>query len=191
MAQSGATLREVGTTNRTRVADYVASIGPRTAMLLRVHPSNFRIEGFTERPSLTDLVAAARAAGAAARRRSRQRLPDRRPRATSPPCRRRSRPAPTWSASAATSCSAAHSAASSSGAARSSIRLRRHPLMRAMRVDKLTLAALEGTLLEYLAGRAARDGSGRADDAGERGQHREPRRRCSPRSCTTAAGMSC
>ncbi len=62
MAQSGATLREVGTTNRTRVADYVASIGPRTAMLLRVHPSNFRIEGFTERPSLTDLVAAAHAA---------------------------------------------------------------------------------------------------------------------------------
>jgi L-seryl-tRNA(Ser) seleniumtransferase len=62
MAQSGATLREVGTTNRTRIADYVAAIGPRTAMLLRVHPSNFRIEGFTERPSLIDLVAAAHAA---------------------------------------------------------------------------------------------------------------------------------
>ena len=63
MAQSGAMLREVGTTNRTRVADYAASIGPRTAMLLRVHPSNFRIEGFTERPTLAALVAAAREGG--------------------------------------------------------------------------------------------------------------------------------
>ena len=50
MAQSGAVLREVGTTNRTRVADYTASNGPQTALWLRVHPSNFRIEGFTERP---------------------------------------------------------------------------------------------------------------------------------------------
>ena len=56
MAQSGAVLREVGTTNQTRGADYAAAISERTALLLRVHPSNFRIEGFTERPSLTDLV---------------------------------------------------------------------------------------------------------------------------------------
>jgi L-seryl-tRNA(Ser) seleniumtransferase len=60
LTQSGASLREVGTTNRTRVADYAASIGDRTALILRVHPSNFRIEGFTERPSLTDLAALAR-----------------------------------------------------------------------------------------------------------------------------------
>ena len=52
MAQSGAALREVGTTNRTRVADYAASSGAATALVLRVHPSNFRIEGFTERPAL-------------------------------------------------------------------------------------------------------------------------------------------
>ena len=57
MAQSGAILREVGTTNRTRIADYAAAIGEQTALILRVHPSNFRIEGFTERPSLKDLVA--------------------------------------------------------------------------------------------------------------------------------------
>jgi len=59
LAQSGATLREVGTTNRTRSADYAAAISDRTALILRVHPSNFRIEGFTERPDLADLAAIA------------------------------------------------------------------------------------------------------------------------------------
>ena len=60
LAQSGARLREVGTTNRTRVADYAAAITDRTALMLRVHPSNFRMDGFTERPPLRDLVALAR-----------------------------------------------------------------------------------------------------------------------------------
>ena len=60
MAQSGARLREVGTTNRTRIGDYSLAIGDRTGALLRVHPSNFRISGFTERASLTELVALAR-----------------------------------------------------------------------------------------------------------------------------------
>src|SRR5690606_21537900 len=63
MAQSGAQLREVGTTNRTRAADYAAAITDRTALLLRVHPSNFRIEGFTERPSVGDLADLARRFG--------------------------------------------------------------------------------------------------------------------------------
>src|SRR2546428_1211402 len=57
MAQSGAVLREVGTTNKTRASDYAAAISERTALILRVHPSNFRIEGFTARPALADLVA--------------------------------------------------------------------------------------------------------------------------------------
>src|SRR4051812_40226214 len=57
MAQSGAILREVGTTNRTRAADYAAAISDRTALILRVHPSNFKVVGFTERPSLEELVA--------------------------------------------------------------------------------------------------------------------------------------
>ena len=57
MAQSGAILREVGTTNRTRAADYAAAISERTALILRVHPSNFKVVGFTERPRLEELTA--------------------------------------------------------------------------------------------------------------------------------------
>ncbi len=60
LARSGASLREVGTTNKTRLQDYHSAIGPDTALLLRVHPSNFRIHGFTERPELRELVELAR-----------------------------------------------------------------------------------------------------------------------------------
>jgi L-seryl-tRNA(Ser) seleniumtransferase len=56
MARSGARLREVGSTNRTRIKDYAQAIGENTRLMLRVHPSNFRIIGFTERPSLKDFV---------------------------------------------------------------------------------------------------------------------------------------
>ena len=59
-AKSGAVLREVGTTNRTRAGDYAAAINERTRVLLRVHPSNFRIVGFTERPGLEELAELAR-----------------------------------------------------------------------------------------------------------------------------------
>ena len=59
-AKSGAVLREVGTTNRTRLADYASAVNERTRMLLRVHPSNFRMIGFTERPELQDLARLAR-----------------------------------------------------------------------------------------------------------------------------------
>ena len=52
MAESGATLREVGTTNRTRIADYERAINESTRLLLRVHPSNFQITGFAEKPTL-------------------------------------------------------------------------------------------------------------------------------------------
>ena len=55
-SKSGAVLREVGTTNRTRLADYAAAINERTRLLMRVHPSNFRVVGFTERPTLDELV---------------------------------------------------------------------------------------------------------------------------------------
>jgi L-seryl-tRNA(Ser) seleniumtransferase len=57
MAKSQATLREVGTTNRTRISDYEQAINPKTKLLLRVHRSNFEIVGFTEQPSLAELAA--------------------------------------------------------------------------------------------------------------------------------------
>ncbi len=60
MSKSSATLREVGTTNRTRIADYERAINDRTRLLLRVHRSNFEITGFTEQPTLNELVALAR-----------------------------------------------------------------------------------------------------------------------------------
>jgi L-seryl-tRNA(Ser) seleniumtransferase len=63
MQRSGAVLREVGTTNRTHVGDYSEAINERTRLLLRVHPSNFRIEGFTARPELGELVALAKERG--------------------------------------------------------------------------------------------------------------------------------
>jgi L-seryl-tRNA(Ser) seleniumtransferase len=63
MAKSGAVLREVGTTNRTRTADYARAITERTRLLLRVHRSNFEITGFTEQASTSELVALARERG--------------------------------------------------------------------------------------------------------------------------------
>jgi len=157
MTQSGAVLREVGTTNKTRPADYAAAISDRTALILRVHPSNFRIEGFTERPALTDLVALGRKfnipvaedlgsgnVGAL-------------------PVSTRSEPAVRDSISAGLDV-CCFSGDKLLGGPQAGIivgrdrlvdAIRRHPLMRALRVDKMTYAALEATLAEYAAGRAA------------------------------------
>jgi L-seryl-tRNA(Ser) seleniumtransferase len=63
MSASGATLREVGTTNRTHIDDYREAISDRTRLLMRVHPSNFRMEGFTAKPRLEELAALARERG--------------------------------------------------------------------------------------------------------------------------------
>jgi L-seryl-tRNA(Ser) seleniumtransferase len=63
MQRSGAVLREVGTTNRTKIEDYRAAINDRTRLLLRVHPSNFRIEGFTAKPELRELSELAKERG--------------------------------------------------------------------------------------------------------------------------------
>lgn len=63
MAKSGAILREVGTTNRTHIQDYKDAINERTRLILRVHPSNYRIIGFTQRPSAEEIAEVARGAG--------------------------------------------------------------------------------------------------------------------------------
>jgi L-seryl-tRNA(Ser) seleniumtransferase len=63
LRKGGGRLREVGTTNRTRAADYRAALGPETGLILKVHPSNFRIVGFTEAPSREELVGLAHEAG--------------------------------------------------------------------------------------------------------------------------------
>ena len=63
MAQSGATMREVGTTNRTKLRDLETALSPATAMIMRVHPSNYRIVGFTEKPKLIDLAELAHRSG--------------------------------------------------------------------------------------------------------------------------------
>ena len=144
LARSGAHLREVGTTNRTRAADYEQAAGPETAVILRVHQSNFRVVGFTEQPRVDELSQVAQShklvlvddlgSGALVE------IGDE----------------PTARASLA----AGADLVCFSGdkllggpqagiiAGRSALveRLRRHPLQRALRADKLTVAALEGTL---------------------------------------------
>jgi L-seryl-tRNA(Ser) seleniumtransferase len=164
MAQSGAILREVGTTNRTRVADYAAAIGERTGLILRVHPSNFRVVGFTERPPLDELVALGRRFGIAVAEDLGSGWlgwPDR---ANLPPALRDE---PIVSASIAAGADVVcfsgdkllggPQAGILAGTRAALDRIRRHPLMRALRVDKLTYAALEATLEEHAIGRGLED----------------------------------
>ena len=157
MAQSGAVLREVGTTNKTRASDYAAAINERTAMILRIHPSNFRIEGFTSRPRVEELVAlGAEFNLAVAEDLGSGYFPLDRPLPGDEPA------APATIAAGVDVC--CFSGDKLLGGPQAGIiagktavvdRIRRHPLMRALRVDKMTFAALEATLAEYAAGRAA------------------------------------
>jgi L-seryl-tRNA(Ser) seleniumtransferase len=144
LERSGARLREVGTTNRTRAADYETAIGTETALLLRVHQSNFRVVGFTERPSLREL-------GDVARRHGLPLVDDLGSGALidigDEPTARAS-----LAAGADLVCFSGDKllggpqAGIIVGRAELVEKLRRHPLQRALRADKLTLAALEGTL---------------------------------------------
>ncbi len=160
MAQSGATLREVGTTNKTRAADYASAVSDRTGLILRVHPSNFTIEGFTERPQLAELVAIGKkfnipvaedlGSGNVAG-------PDP---GTDPGTVSDPTVAATIAAGVDVCCFSGDKLLGGPQAGiivgrRTQIdRIRKHPLMRALRVDKMTYAALEATLAEYVAGRA-------------------------------------
>ena len=153
MSKSLATLREVGTTNRTRVADYERAVNERTRVLLRVHRSNFEISGFTEQPALEELVALAR-------RKSIPLLEDlgsgalfdlRSVGVTGEPgvldSLRAGVDVVTYSGDKLLG---GPQAGLISGRADLVARMRSNSLFRALRVDKLTYAALEATLLAYV-----------------------------------------
>lgn len=155
LARSGALLREVGTTNRTRCSDYARALTKNTRLLLRVHPSNFKLVGFTERPTLEELAALAR----------RKRLPlvedlgsgllvDLAPQGL------RDEPVASDSLRAGADL-VTFSGDKLLGGPQAGIiagkkkyveQCRRNPLFRALRVDKMTYAALETTLRNYLRG---------------------------------------
>jgi L-seryl-tRNA(Ser) seleniumtransferase len=148
LARSGARLVEVGTTNRTRAGDYEQAIGPETAVLLRVHQSNFRLVGFTELPSVAELAKIAQ----------RHELPLVDDLGSGALAQVEDEPSVGESLEAGADL-VCFSGDKLLGGPQAGIvvgradlveKLRRHPLQRAVRADKLTLAALEGTLALYL-----------------------------------------
>ncbi len=155
-AKSGAILREVGTTNRTRIEDYAAAINERTRLLLRVHPSNFRILGFTARPSLEEFVALAQ-------RHNLTSMEDLGSGCLVDLSMQGIRDEPTATASLKAGVDVVtFSGDKLLGGPQAGIvagkrelleRIRKNPLFRALRVDKLTIAALEGTISLYLRGK--------------------------------------
>jgi L-seryl-tRNA(Ser) seleniumtransferase len=157
MAAGGARLREVGTTNRTRIADYRDAVGDETALLLRVHTSNYRIQGFTEAPSLASLVELSRESGVPL-------LDDLGSGSFIDTARFGLAPEPlaplSIQAGADLVCFSGDKllggpqAGIIVGRADLIKRLRKHPLTRAMRPDKATLAGLQATLAHYARGEA-------------------------------------
>ncbi len=153
MRESGAVLREVGTTNKTRLSDYEDAIGQDTALLLKVHTSNFRMVGFTEEVGVPDLVRLGRERGLPVmmdlgsgclidlRRRGLSQEPT---------------PADILAQGvdlvlfSGDKLLGGPQAGMFAGKRELVARARRHPLMRALRLDKLTLGILEGTLMAYL-----------------------------------------
>lgn len=152
MAQSGAILREVGTTNRTRIEDYQAAISERTRLLLRVHPSNFRIVGFTARPELRELVALGRAKGIPVYEDLGSGcLTDLRPVGLDEPLVKDSLEAGASLVSfSGDKLLGGPQAGILAGEAELIARLRRNPMYRALRLDKLIYQALETTLRHLL-----------------------------------------
>ncbi|MGH9508965.1 MAG: L-seryl-tRNA(Sec) selenium transferase [Terriglobales bacterium] len=153
MAKSGAVLREVGTTNRTRLADYERAITERTRLLLRVHRSNFEIVGFTEQPALAELAALGRRRG----------IPVMEDLgsgalldlaalgvASEPGIVESLRAGVDLVTYSGDKLLGGPQAGMLSGKAELVARIRSNPIFRALRVDKLTYAALEATLLAYV-----------------------------------------
>lgn len=152
MAESGAILREVGTTNRTKLEDYEKAITDRTRVLMSVHPSNFQMTGFTDKPELTELVALSKKTN----------LPliedlgsgcllDLSEFGIQEPTVRQSVEAGvSLVIFSGDKLLGGPQAGIIAGKKELVERVRRHPLFRALRVDKLTIAALEATLGAYL-----------------------------------------
>jgi L-seryl-tRNA(Ser) seleniumtransferase len=160
IAKSGARIREVGTTNRTRLSDYEKAINENTRVILRAHPSNYRIVGFTEKPALEDLADLACERG----------LPlfeDLGSGCLVDMDRIGVHDEPTVAHSISAGCSVVSfsgdkllggpQAGIILGEAEAIKRVKSNPLMRALRVDKLTYAALEATVDSYLSGRAVEE----------------------------------
>jgi L-seryl-tRNA(Ser) seleniumtransferase len=155
LEKSGALLKEIGTTNRTRLADYEAAFSPATALILRVHQSNFTIEGFTERPTLADLVALAARAGVPL-------FEDQGTGLVAPLEPYGIAGEPTLANSLAQGVDLVASSGDKLlggpqcgllvGSKNLIQKIQKNPLLRAFRVDKLTYAALEATLFEYVFG---------------------------------------
>jgi len=153
MAKSGARMQEVGTTNRTRLADYERAIGPETGLILKVHTSNFRIVGFTEEAPLASLVELGKKHGLPV-------MDDMGSGCFIELDRYGLEREPTVRDSVATGVDAVtFSGDKLLGGPQAGIilgkrdtleRIRRNPLNRALRIDKLTLAALEATMVKYL-----------------------------------------
>lgn len=153
LAASGAILREVGATNRTRADDYRRAISPATEALLRIHPSNFRQIGFTGKPSLAQLVELARShsipviedlGSGCLVDLSREGIED------EPPVRKCLAAGADVVTFSGDKLLGGPQAGVIAGNSDLVARIRRNPLFRALRVDKLTLAALEATLRSYL-----------------------------------------
>ena len=158
MRQSRAKLAEVGTTNRTRAADYAAAIGPKTAAIMRVHSSNFKIVGFAESATLDEMAAIARDRGVVL-------IDDLGSGCLLDTTRFGLPPEPTPQASVAAGADVAMFSGDKLlggpqgglvvGRRDSIERMKRHPLARAVRLDKASIAGLAATLRIYLEGAAA------------------------------------